>query len=351
MMKRTILISLSALLFLILPSCVDELDVTTTREIKNLVVEGFITTAPGPHEIIISRSAKYGSVFEGFNRRESLATVRIRNSKGEQIFLEELDPGSYFTPAGWQAEVGETYTLLISTRTGARYNSIPETVLKAPELESLEVRYKEQASASEVLFEYGAEVYATFTDPPEEQNFYLWRNNGTYKLESFPENFVVIDFRGNEIPAPKPCCSDCWVTEFEGDPTLRIFKDFNFDGTSNTQLVAFIKDDGYKYKEKYYIRVDQMAISKPTYEFLNLINEQLSITGGIFDPPPSEIKGNILNLDEPDVEAIGYFFAADVSSKAVFLNRDLIPEFRIEEQLNDDCLVIPGASVIRPDYW
>jgi len=350
-MKRAIFISLAAILFLIFPSCVDELDVTTSREIKNLVIEGYITTAPGPHEIIISRSAKYGSVFEGFNRRESLATVRIRNSKGEQIFLEERDPGSYFTPEGWHAEVGESYTLLISTRTGARYNSIPEKVIKAPPIEDLEIRYKEQASASEVLFEYGVEVYATFNDPPDEQNFYLWRNNGTYKLESFPQDHVRVNFFGETIPDPLPCCDECWVTEPDGDPNLRIFKDFNFDGISNTQLVAFIKDDGFKYREKYYIRIEQLAISKPTYEFFNLINEQLSITGGIFDPPPSEIKGNILNLDEPDVEAIGYFFAADVSTKEMFLSRDLIREFRIEEKLNDDCRVITGASTIRPNYW
>ena len=350
-MRRLIFIILASFTLLVLPSCVDELDVTTDREIKNLVVEGYVTTEPGPHEIIVSRSAKYGSVFEGFNRRETLATVRIRNSKGEQVFLEEIDPGSYFTPEGWKAEVGESYTLLISTRTGARYNSIPEEVLPAPELESLEVRYKEQASASDVLFEYGAEVYATFNDPPEEQNFYLWRNRGIYKLVSFPQNFVTVNFFGTETPAPKDCCSDCWVTEYDGDPTLRLFKDFNFDGLSNTELVAFIKDDGYKYKEKYRISVDQLAISRSTYEFFNLINEQLSITGGIFDPPPSEIKGNILNLDEPDVEALGYFFAADVSTKSVFLDRSIIEEFRIEEQLNDDCRVIDGASTIRPDFW
>ena len=203
------------------------------------------------------------------------------------------------------------------------------------------------------MFEYGAEVYVTFNDPPGEQNFYMWRNDGTYKLNSFPERFVIVNTFGPNptTPAPKDCCSECWVNEQNGDNTLRIYKDFNADGATSTQLAAFIQDDGYKYAEKYNLRVNQFALSQGAFDFFNLINEQLSISGGIFDPPPSEIKGNILNIDEPDIEAIGYFFAADVVTDSVFIDRSLIPEFRIDEALNDDCRVIKGATTLRPDYW
>lgn len=181
---------------LILVSCVDALDISTDRVINDLVVEGHITTSPGPHTVRISRSAKYGSVFDDFSRPEVSAFVRVRDNEGNQTVLEEsnFNPGVYLTPSGFRARVGRSYTLLINTFGGERYSSIPEEVQAVPELDTIILRYKELPSLNENEFDYGVEVFGQWTDPADQANYYLWNNLGFYFIETNPEDFTFVDF-------------------------------------------------------------------------------------------------------------------------------------------------------------
>jgi len=55
-------------LILVLPmACVDPYEVEVPEGAQLLTVEGIISTGPGPHAITITRSATYGSIFEGLN--------------------------------------------------------------------------------------------------------------------------------------------------------------------------------------------------------------------------------------------------------------------------------------------
>ena len=77
----------STFIFLLLSfgSCIDPLDVSIDKEVNILVVEGFITTEPGPHMIRLTISAKYGSIFDGWIQPSPGAKVVIRDSDGNII--------------------------------------------------------------------------------------------------------------------------------------------------------------------------------------------------------------------------------------------------------------------------
>jgi len=343
--------SFAGFLMVLLLSCIEQLDIITEEERNLLVVEGHITTGEGPHTILLSKSAKYGDVFQGVVRKEENAIVRIRNESGEQVFLEEFIGGRYQTPAGFEAEVGSTYTLLITTRDGNEYISQPETIIQAPKIDSLILRYRVIPGDVPGNFRSGVEVFSQWTDPEGDKNFYLWRNTGTYLINTRPDLFTIPDGNGGSIAAPKDCCAICWVTEEDGDNSVRLFSDRRSNGGVNTEQVAFIEDDGGRFMDKYLVRIEQQSISGEAFQFFELLQNQLSIDGDIFDPPPATIRGNMINLTDPQSPVIGYFRASDVAVDSVFIPGSLLLDTQLPRQVNNDCRVLPGSTSEPPSYW
>ena len=333
-------------------SCIDPLDVNIDKEVKVLIVEGAITTKPGPYYIKLTKSAKYGSIFDGYIQPVSGANVTIRDSNGTVVKLIEdkvnRAPGIYATPPSFRAEVGLSYTLLITTNNGIEYTSLPEKIRKAPGIIKLTPEFKKSAVGGN-QFETGLVVNAEFQDNPEERDYYMWKNNGTYKIITHPENFILISPPAPPTPAPKDCCEQCWVNEVT-DHTIRLLADNNVNGNLITDAAAFIEDDGVRYTEKYLIRIEQHSLSREAFTFFQLLKEQLSINGGIFDPPPATIRGNMINLSNPDENVIGYFRASDVAIDSIFLTRDML-EPKVLVSLDDDCQAFRNGKTEQPVYW
>lgn len=85
MFKRLIYI------LLLLPvACIDPFKVAIPEGQQLLTIEGIIHSGAGPHTIILTRSATYGSVFEALIRPVSGATVVIRDNEGRITFLRRI---------------------------------------------------------------------------------------------------------------------------------------------------------------------------------------------------------------------------------------------------------------------
>ncbi len=330
----------------VVSSCIEPLDITTEEDKRILVVEGNITTQFGPHTVRVSESTKYGSIFDGFSKKIENAQVSVRDNMGNVVNLAEVDKGVYQTPSDFRAVAGRSYSLLIFTRQGRSYSSLPDKVQKVPALDSISVVFKKIPTATE-KFRSGLEVRAHFRDPEETTNFYMWKNTGTYLRSSNPELYRDPE---TGVLMPKECCSRCWISE-TGDEFIRLYKDNNTNGGNIVVPVAFIEDDGGRFTDKYLIRIEQASISKEAFQFFDLLQEQLDISGNIFDPPPATIRGNMIDLDFPGQPVIGFFRASDVAIDSLFLLRDFLDEFQKSIQINDDCRLLQGATAETPSFW
>lgn len=123
------------------------------------------------------------------------------------------------------------------------------------------------------------------------------------------------------------------------------------NGERASKKMAFIEADGGRYDDKYLVTIQKLSLSKEAFQFFELVNQQLSVTGDIFDPPPTSIIGNLVNLDEPDRAVIGYFFASDVSQKSAFIPREMLENPFRERYIPDDCRTLPGSTDERPIWW
>ncbi len=322
---------------IIATSCIDELAVPIEEGLEILVVEGYISTQPGPHRLRLSRSAKYGNIFAGTIRPVQEALVTISDDLGNRIELREGFSGFYFTPDLFQARVGLSYTLHIETEK-SEYISTPQKVLPGVAIDSIQIEYAKRPLESDVVFDHGVDVYVTFRDPVGIGNYYLWRNQGTYKVFTYP-------------PPGVHCCAICYVDENDADPLPQPWSDGAQDGDQITRRVAFIRDDGARYDEKYELKLSQLSINQEAYTFFELIAEQISISGSIFDPPPAPVRGNIIDLNNPEAQTVGFFVAADEKVQNMFIPRELLQQRGPDFRFGDDCRKLPRSSTERPEHW
>ncbi len=341
-------------LILIFISCIDPYQIDLEEGAQLLTVDGFITSEPGPHLIRLTRTDTYGSVFEGLIRPVRQAEVNVRDSEGRVTVLTEVEQGVYATPSDFSAVMGLSYTLQIRLLNGREYASFPERVNPVPRLDSLTYRSVRLATADRLDDKFGVQVFANFKDPSDQTNYYYWRARpGTFVLITNPELFTLppthpTNPRG---PAPKECCKICFLTESSRGQNFASMSDESFNGLETTVPIGFIEDNGFRFKETYRATYTQMAVSQNANRFLGLINQQLSISGSVFDQPPANIRGNIISLDDPDEVIMGYFIAAGAQTKTVYIKRENLTELATPAIIPDDCRTVPGAVTGAPAGW
>lgn len=346
-------------LFLILPlaACIDPYSVEVERGEQLLTVDGFITSEPGPHSIKLTRSDTYGSIFEGLVRPVSNATVIVRDDLGKVTFLTEdiEDRGVYYTPVDFSAIVGRSYTLQIQLIDGKVYTSLPEMVNSVPEIKNIDVRVIKISVEGEILDRSGVQLIAEIDDPEDQNNFYFWRTDkSTYILKTRPDLYTpdpnLRDPPSRE-PEPKECCIVCFKTELLGSQGIYLENDDNFNGLNTKVPAGYIEDDGKRFVETLRTDLRQMSISQEAYRFLRLVKQQTEISGSVFDPPPANIRGNIISLDNPEEVVLGYFIAAGETTKRIYIDKSQLDFRQPEVIIPDDCRVIEGSQLEPPSDW
>ncbi len=372
---------LSLIVLLTLQTCLSPIDVEPSDFEDFLVVQGFIDDDFGPHDIRITRVAKFTSIDDGGTVSIIKdAKVHIIDQNGQSTPLErvtmqrkELIPPrppppppcvpvltfveiktDYRTPETFKGEIGSTYTLEIVTKDGETYQSEPQTIRPTPPIDSLSLIFKRLPGLDPVIIPSGVEVFVTWQDPSEEDNFYFWRLNGIYRI-----------FTPDVSDATRCCPYDprdggetlCWIVERNIEGNQLALSDLRFNGQRATMSVGIIDDDGLRFantspvppNKQYYVEVEQFGIPRDAFEFNDKLKTLESINGEIFDPPPLNVRGNIFNVNNPDETAIGYFGAYSVQKKGKFINRNIL-EFT-QRSLNPcgDCRVRAGAQIETPE--
>ena len=373
-----------AVLSILFTTCISPLNLDPGEPDDDiLVINGFITDSPGQYEIVLSRVTKFAGTQTAEERFDKQAEVFITDQNGvrtdfnvlqldrrvidnpcavqpnggccPQELILRVESLGFNSPPDFSGEVGNTYILTVITFNGRVYQSTPQTILPGPELDSVFYEYKQLPSSDNVTFDSGIEIFSTWEDPPETENYYAWQLNGTYKIISTPD------------PNPLACClrvpgdamaNVCYVNERNVIGNRLAFSDLGVNGQVLTESAGFIQDDGFRFADvsvppskQYYVEVEQFSMSQETFQFNQLLSSQLDIDGDIFDPPPAEIRGNMRNVNDPDEVVIGFFATYSVQKAGVFVNRgDLEFIQRFSGECND-CRTRAGASNEIPEVY
>lgn len=212
--------------------------------------------------------------------------------------------------------IGETYRLFVDIN-GEHYESKPETMPACPELDSLSVIYTEETSRSPEDFSYyGFDVYAQTNDIPNQDGYYQW---DWIHYERAVGCSTVLENGG---PVLYPCNpGDCWNISY--NTRIVVQSDKLRDGLPLAHKVVRVPFT--KPPNKYYLRVEQRAITGSVFSYLQSLEAQTQNVGSVFDlPPQTRFSPNIHKVNDPQERTLGVFSVFSYQRKVVYVDRSQI---------------------------
>lgn len=259
-MKRIVL-----LIFLILQSCEKVIEIETSFIDERLVIDAELTKNIEENiieaKVILSKTAPYFAEDISIIN-DALVQISIDNKKTKLDFNNEKN---YFFAEINEIDYDNDYILQIE-HNGEVYLSI-QKLLKVPKIESVTFGKRKSLIKDEV------EMLITFTDPPTNGDYYLWK----FGPKGEGNKYDYLAARDTYINGNK----------------------FTF---------SFFIDRYEYFKNDDYVSTELFGITKDCYNYLNILTSQAGAQSGRpFSSANTIVKGNIYNNVNPKNFPLGYF--------------------------------------------
>lgn len=251
-------------------SCEEVVDVDLDTAPPKLVIEASINWEKGTtgkqQTVKLSTTTGY---FENVIPTISDAVIYIKNSQNVQFNFTEIQNTGRYVCNTFVPKIDETYTLTVIS--GGNTYTASETLKPVAPITRIDQNNEGGFTGEDI------EIRAYYNDPPDINNFYLYKYVYSNKVTS---KFYVDEdkfFQGNEF---------------------------------------FSVSDDDELKPGDVIEITHFGISKQYYNYMNiLVSIAGTNVGGPFQSPPATVKGNIINTTEKANYPLGYFSLSECQTK------------------------------------
>lgn len=313
--------------------CLDPYQAPSTRNINALVVDGFLDSKNGIAKVKLSRTLPLDAT-AGYPV-EFGATVHVEDENGNRFGVLETLPGDYQVVRN-DLMVGRNYRLLISTRSGDEYVSDFVNLKQSPVLD--EVFW--------VVEDNGITIKLDTHDPAGTTRYYQWIYTETWEYDADRSSGFIVR-SGTAIPrTQEERIHICYSTVGSSKVLISTTADQSGDFINDFPLVH-IPRGSKKVSRTYSILVEQRALDESGYNYWLQLQRTTENLGGLFDPLPSRVTGNIHATSGPAL-ALGYFSGGGVEEKRIFIRHEDLPE-ELRYVTRRPCPVdsLPHSSVAR----
>lgn len=270
-----------------LTSCQDIIEVELPEGETRLIVNGRVTDGDSAR-VDVKWSVPYLNTDP--NEPVINALVVLLEDEVAVDTLIHRSNGRYLS--NFQGEVGRSYRVVVTVpeREGypsGTWTSATEALNRCNDADSIYSQYLPRAPFQQE----GRYVFIHWSEAPGRGDHYRVRifRNDTLQNQTFDLTVFNDDFNdGFVFPTPPSI------------PPIQI---------------AGPDSVGVKYK------VELGSISMGLFSYLNLLREQTLQVGGLFDPPPAPIVGNIYREGNENEYALGYFYASAIRTAEVTISQ------------------------------
>ena len=337
------------ILSLLLMACIDEISLDIETDQKKLTVDGLIADSLDTYTIGLSYSSVIGVGNDNIQEAVRDAIVKVIDDQGNEWLFEETEEGQYRQEMA--AVPGASYYLDIKTPDGLHVRSKPQKLHQVPAIDStsLQIETREYINnAGNFTKEQQVVIFIdTQLDPEAKKPYLRWMVEGEYE---FRENYPMA--LNTKV---------CFVKDRVGLNQLNVFNTSEIPGDELFGQEVIRTELNYRFAAQYCFHIFQYAISEEEFIYWNNIADIINREGSIFDPPPGTVRGNMVNVDDPDDIVLGYFSVSGISYRRYFVNEDEIGfyieprcsprPFRPQYPICRECLSIFGSTLERPSYW
>lgn len=317
-------------LALVMSACRDKYDLQLKDSDKSLlVVEGHLN-AGGTTSIRLTKS--YNLSTAGAAQKVSGAQLTVEGSDGTSYSLAEQGTSGVYRNV-LNLQLATQYRLRIKLP-GKEYLSDFVPVKTSPAIDSVSWKWEND----------GVMIYTSTHDNTDNSRYYKWEYDETWEINS--NYFSSVKIQADTVAMrdlPAESVFRCWKYDSSKTIMLGSSAQLQSDVISNVPLVHLPKNTE-KFSVRYSILVKQQVLTKEAFEFFQLMKKNTEQLGSIFDPLPSELRGNIKCLSNPEEQVIGYITASSLQQKRLFISSTELPHSQFS---------IPGCTSVyvvnKPD--
>lgn len=301
------------MVMLLASACLDPFHVPFSEAPNGpVVIDAFLNGSQGTATVRLSRPQEINS--EDLNATISGAKVTVE-SPAQSFDLAEVSPGNYYA-TGIPTPVGTLFTLRVKTSDGREFLSDPTPVRATPPLDSITFAVGNDKESLEVL------VHAH--DPTDLAQYFSWDYEETYEYTAAYYSGFIYDPVNPKSRPDGDQIYRCWRTNPSTSIGIVTTKDLTGSIVSRF-VINSIPAGSLKLSIRYSIFVKQRVIGAEEYAYLGMLKKTTEKLGGLFDPQPGQVVGNLHEVDRPNNVVLGYFAASQVSEKRVFIRYEELP--------------------------
>jgi hypothetical protein len=350
--KMYLYILSSFFLSLVVIACLDQIELQNQKfSTRVVILQGRLVQASGGASVSVSLT--FTGILAGTEQESHVsgAKVSLIDEKGRSWPLNENLSARIYSAkipqnnAAFPVQTGQKYHIRAILNDGRVYESNPEPLMPVPKLEKVTYKYliknildQKGFATPDTFVRYS--VYTslkTSADAPKANlkwEFHVWykltdhKNKVCYNYEPQTADKVYI-YNGSFLKQDR----------LDEHGVLDVFYEF-------------------KFAEGYYIKHVQEALSPGAYRYWEEVKKLAERNGNMFDPPPGTISTNIRNVNDPNDQVFGYFYATTQDTLPMFITPKemgyptlFCADPNSISRICDDCLKQHFSTLVKPKFW
>jgi len=279
-----------------------------------LVVEGVLNADQAATVIHLTRSFKLNQ--NATIKTEDNAQLTVEGKDNTASFLSATGNGNYES-GNLHLIPDNEYRLRIKTTDGKEYLSDYVKAKKTPPIDSIGWDRSN----------LGVQIYVNTKDPSNGTRYYRWDYEETWEIRSaYLSNYIYDNgiIRLRQFPAED--VSIGW--KYNNSSSIILENSTRLqDDIIDKAPVKLIPPGEERLSWRYSILVREYALEEGAYNFFELIKKNTENIGSLFNPQPSEIRGNIHCISNPSEFVTGYITASTIKEKRIFISAAEVPQW------------------------
>lgn len=283
-----------------------------TQAPNYLVVEGFINNGDST-TIKLSRTTQLADSAK--SKPELGAIILIEDNLNNRYQLAEIGNGVYKS-AVVNLNNAQNCRLHIITQDKKEYASDMVEIDKTPAIDTI----------THTVVKNGIQMAVSTHDATNKVKYFRWDFDETWEYGSYYIAGYKYVSATNTVTYMTQEDLDhfCWLNGKSSQILVASAENLS-QSVINNQVITYVDESTGKLALGYSILVKQYALTKDAFEYWQKLKKNTEQLGSIFDAQPSDLKGNLHNLNDASEPVMGYISASNQTSKRFIIGHNSIP--------------------------